>query len=130
MIFGLNLPNYSTLGHRDTVIAIAERAEELGYSSLWASDHILVPASLPEPYGNLLESFATLSYLAVRTGAPFRQLARLDAEGCRGRARGRQLYAPCGHGTGYLGEPGGGFTSWPPLNAAATMAAPGCTEAW
>src|SRR5215469_14100510 len=67
MIFGLNLPNYSTLGHRDAVIAIAERAEELGYSSLWTSDHILVPASLPEPYGNLLESFATLSYLAART---------------------------------------------------------------
>ena len=41
MIFGLNLPNYSTLGHRDAVIAIAERAEELGYSSLWTSDHIL-----------------------------------------------------------------------------------------
>jgi probable F420-dependent oxidoreductase len=67
MIFGLNLPNYSALGHRDAVIAIAERAEELGYSSLWTSDHILVPASLPEPYGNLLESFATLSYLAART---------------------------------------------------------------
>jgi probable F420-dependent oxidoreductase len=67
MIFGLNLPNYSTLGHRDSIIAIAERAEELGYSSLWTSDHILMPASLPEPYGNLLESFATLSYLAART---------------------------------------------------------------
>jgi len=67
MIFGLNLPNYSSLGHRDAVIAIAERAEELGYSSLWTSDHILIPASLPEPYGNLLESFATLSYLAART---------------------------------------------------------------
>jgi probable F420-dependent oxidoreductase len=26
-----------------------------------------MPASLPEPYGNLLESFATLSYLAART---------------------------------------------------------------
>lgn len=67
MIFGLNLPNYNTLGCRDAVTAIAERAEELGYSSLWTSDHILIPASLPEPYGNLLESFATLSYLAART---------------------------------------------------------------
>ena len=50
-----------------TFFGIAERAEELGYSSLWASDHILVPTSLPEPYGKLLESFATLSYLAART---------------------------------------------------------------
>jgi alkanesulfonate monooxygenase SsuD/methylene tetrahydromethanopterin reductase-like flavin-dependent oxidoreductase (luciferase family) len=67
MIFGLNLPNYSSLGHRDAVTAIAERADELGYASLWTSDHVLLPETLPEPYGNLLESFTTLSYLAART---------------------------------------------------------------
>jgi probable F420-dependent oxidoreductase len=67
MIFGLNLPNYSGLGDRESMIAIAEKAEELGYSSLWPSDHILIPASLPEPFGNLLETFTTLSYLAART---------------------------------------------------------------
>jgi probable F420-dependent oxidoreductase len=67
MIFGLNLPNYSTLGNRDSMIAIAERAEELGYSSLWTNDHILIPANLPEPFGNVLETFTTLSYLAGRT---------------------------------------------------------------
>jgi probable F420-dependent oxidoreductase len=67
MIFGLNLPNYSSLGNRESMIAIAESAEELGYSSLWTSDHILIPTSLPEPFGNLLETFTTLSYLAART---------------------------------------------------------------
>jgi probable F420-dependent oxidoreductase len=67
MIFGLNLPNYSTLGNRDSMIAIAERAEELGYSSLWTNDHILIPANLPEPFGNVLETFTTLSYLAGHT---------------------------------------------------------------
>jgi probable F420-dependent oxidoreductase len=67
MIFGLNLPNYSSLGDREAMIAIAERAEDLGYSSLWTSDHILIPKNLPEPFGNLLESFTTLSYLAART---------------------------------------------------------------
>ena len=67
MIFGLNLPNYSSLGHRDAMIAIAGHAEELGYSTLWTSDHILLPAALPEPFGNLLESFTILSYLAGRT---------------------------------------------------------------
>src|SRR5258708_33358410 len=67
MRFGLNLPNYSSLGHRDAMIAIAERADELGYTSLWTSDHILLPTSLPDPFGNLLESFTTLSYLAART---------------------------------------------------------------
>jgi probable F420-dependent oxidoreductase len=67
VIFGLNLPNYSNLGNRESVVAIAEKAEELGYSSLWTSDHILIPANLPEPFGNLLETFTTLSYLAART---------------------------------------------------------------
>jgi probable F420-dependent oxidoreductase len=67
MRFGLNLPNYSSLGHRDAMLAIAERADELGYTSLWTSDHILLPTSLPDPFGNLLESFTTLSYLAART---------------------------------------------------------------
>jgi alkanesulfonate monooxygenase SsuD/methylene tetrahydromethanopterin reductase-like flavin-dependent oxidoreductase (luciferase family) len=28
---------------------IAERAEDLGYASLWTSDHILLPASESEP---------------------------------------------------------------------------------
>jgi probable F420-dependent oxidoreductase len=67
MIFGLNLPNYSSLGNRDAMVAIAERAEALGYSSLWTSDHILVPKNRPEPFGNVLESFTTLAYLAART---------------------------------------------------------------
>ena len=67
MRFGLNLPNYSSLGHRDAMVAIAARAEALGYSSLWTSDHVLLPATFPEPYGNLLETFTTLSYLAAQT---------------------------------------------------------------
>ena len=67
MIFGLNLPNYSSLGNRESMIAIAESAEELGYSSLWTSDHVLIPANRPEPFGNVLETFTTLSYLAAST---------------------------------------------------------------
>jgi probable F420-dependent oxidoreductase len=67
LIFGLNLPNYSRLGSRESMIRLAKTAEELGYSSLWTSDHILIPANMPEPFGDLLESFATLSYLAART---------------------------------------------------------------
>jgi probable F420-dependent oxidoreductase len=67
MIIGLNLPNYSGLGHRDSVIAIAQAAEELGYASLWTNDHVLLPTSLPEPFGNVLESLTTLSYLAAST---------------------------------------------------------------
>ena len=67
MIIGLNLPNYSTLGSRDSIVAIAQRAEALGFASLWTNDHVLVPSSRPEPFGNVLESLTTLSYLAAST---------------------------------------------------------------
>src|SRR2546421_8787693 len=67
MIIGVNLPNYGSLGNRDSVTAIAQAAEALGYASLWTSDHVLLPTSLPEPFGHLLESLTTLSYLAART---------------------------------------------------------------
>jgi probable F420-dependent oxidoreductase len=67
MIVGVNLPNYSSLGSRDAMLAIAEAAEALGYASLWTNDHVLLPATLPEPFGNVLESLTTLSFLAART---------------------------------------------------------------
>lgn len=67
MRVGVNLPNYSELGNRGAIDAIADTAEELGYASLWTTDHILLPTRLPEPYGQLLESLTTLSYLAART---------------------------------------------------------------
>jgi probable F420-dependent oxidoreductase len=67
MRVGVNLPNYSDLGTRDTISSIADAAEELGYASLWTTDHVLLPTRLPEPYGRLLESLTTLSYLAART---------------------------------------------------------------
>ncbi len=67
MRVGVNLPNYGPLGSRDAVAAIAERAEALGYTSLWTSDHILLPTSEPEPFGNLVESLTTLTWIAART---------------------------------------------------------------
>src|ERR1700716_981076 len=67
MIIGLNLPNYSRLGYRESIVAIAQKAEALGYASLWTNDHVLVPTSRPEPFGNVLESLTTLSYLAAST---------------------------------------------------------------
>src|SRR5437879_8668898 len=67
MIVGVNLPNYSRLGNRDSVVAIAQAAEALGYASLWTNDHVLLPTSPSEPFGNVLESLTTLSYLAAST---------------------------------------------------------------
>jgi probable F420-dependent oxidoreductase len=64
---GLNVPNYGPLGTRDAVTAIARRAEALGYTSVWTSDHVLLPSSEPEPFGHLLESLTTLTWIAAHT---------------------------------------------------------------
>ena len=40
MLIGVNLPNYSRLGKRDSIVAIAQAAEALGYASLWTNDHV------------------------------------------------------------------------------------------
>ena len=40
--------------------------EEVGFDSVWATDHVLMPAELKEPYGQLLEPLTTLSYIASR----------------------------------------------------------------
>ena len=67
MLIGVNLPNYSRLGKRDSVVDIAQAAEALGYASLWTNDHVLLPTSRLEPFGNVLESLTTLSHLAAST---------------------------------------------------------------
>src|ERR1700709_1906748 len=63
-----NLPNYGGLGSREPVLSIAQAAESLGYESVWTTDHVLVPNSLPPGFfGNLLESLVTLTFIAART---------------------------------------------------------------
>ncbi len=68
MLIAVNLPNYGKLGTRESLVAIAEAAEELGYESIWTTDHVLVPNSLPADFfANMLESLMTLSFLAGYT---------------------------------------------------------------
>lgn len=65
--FGLALRNFAP--YPDTpdiheVVAYAQRAQRLGFSSLWAWDHILLGSKSPFPF---LESLSVLSALAVTT---------------------------------------------------------------
>jgi len=67
MIFGVVLPNFVGLGHREPMVRIAQTAEELGFASLWTSDQVLMPAALFDPYGDNLECLTTLAFLACCT---------------------------------------------------------------
>jgi probable F420-dependent oxidoreductase len=67
MQFGVALAHFSRLASREAVITLAREAESLGYDSLWATDHVLMAADQPEPYGTILEAVITLSYVAAVT---------------------------------------------------------------
>jgi probable F420-dependent oxidoreductase len=65
--FGVCVPNY---GHTESVEAlrkVAATAEELGYDSVWTTDHVLMPTESGTPYERILESISSLAYLAATT---------------------------------------------------------------
>lgn len=67
MKFGLGLPNYGRGKTFDDVRRVALRAEELGFDSVWTTDHVIVPKADIEPYGNILESVVVLAMVAAST---------------------------------------------------------------
>ncbi|HEU4978302.1 MAG TPA: TIGR03619 family F420-dependent LLM class oxidoreductase [Solirubrobacteraceae bacterium] len=67
--FGLALENFTAAPKEPDVeelVAYARRAEELGFASLWAWDHMLLGTRSPFPF---LESLTTLTALATQTSA-------------------------------------------------------------
>ncbi len=67
MQFGIGLPNYGKGKTWDDIHRVALTAEELGYDSVWATDHVIVPRTDVEPYGNIFESLITLAMVAALT---------------------------------------------------------------
>ena len=64
MEIGIAIPHFAALATRDSIHRIATAVEDLGYDSVWVSDHIVVPAGskfLPDEQTEIL---ATLAYLA------------------------------------------------------------------
>lgn len=67
MKFGYVLPNFGGRITADQLLELATLCEGEGFDSVWATDHILVPQELREPYGELLEPLVTLSFVAAHT---------------------------------------------------------------
>jgi len=67
MNFGITLPNFGKYANKNEIIKIATAAEELGFDSIWVSDHVIIPDS-HEGFGNVFyDPFITLSYVAANT---------------------------------------------------------------
>src|SRR4029077_9345308 len=79
MKIGFALPNIGPVGTPEAVSKVAQRAEALGYHSLWTVERLLYPVKpqtpypgtpdglLPEPYKHVLDPLETLTFAAAQT---------------------------------------------------------------
>src|SRR5215217_6796022 len=64
MHFGVILPNYSKDSTPDGIRRVAETAEELGFDSVWATEHLIVGPDAIDPYGRVYAPLVTLAWIA------------------------------------------------------------------
>jgi probable F420-dependent oxidoreductase len=62
--FGVILPNYGRDSSPDAIRRTAELAEELGFDSVWATEHIIVGPEAVDPYGRVYSPLVTLGWIA------------------------------------------------------------------
>jgi probable F420-dependent oxidoreductase len=61
---GVILPNYGDHASPERMRGWTELAEELGYDSIWATEHILVGPDAAPTYGRVYEPLTTLGWIA------------------------------------------------------------------
>jgi probable F420-dependent oxidoreductase len=62
--FGVILPNFGRDSTPDGIRRTAELAEELGFESVWATEHIIVGPDGVDPYGRVYAPLITLGWIA------------------------------------------------------------------
>lgn len=78
MQFGVHLPHVGPFVTPEAIVGVAQKAEELGYHSLWVADHIITPRQLDDsgypggrypirPEWPFLEPVSTLMFAAAVT---------------------------------------------------------------
>ncbi len=71
MQFGVSLPNYGHLASKDGIARIAVGAEQLGFSSVWAAERLIVPVPPNQSWSQrdptAFEPLTTLTYIAGLT---------------------------------------------------------------
>jgi probable F420-dependent oxidoreductase len=66
MDYGLCLPNFPDGASPEGIDAAADAAERLGFSTVWTTDHVLVPQSAAGDYGQIYEAVLTLAWVGAR----------------------------------------------------------------
>jgi probable F420-dependent oxidoreductase len=71
MHLGVILPNFGAGSSPEGIRRVAEAAEELGFDSVWTTEHIVVGPEAIDPYGRVYDPLVTLGWIAgwtERTG--------------------------------------------------------------
>jgi len=66
MDYGICLPNFPAGASPDGIEAAAAAAERLGWSTVWTTDHVLVPHDAADDYGHIYEAILTLAWVGAR----------------------------------------------------------------
>jgi probable F420-dependent oxidoreductase len=64
--FGLVLPTLRAGASREVIEAGAEVAQRLGWTTVWTTDHVLVPRAAAREYGRIYEAITTLAWVGAR----------------------------------------------------------------
>lgn len=80
MDFGFNIPSRGPLASHETIVAMTQLGEKLGFNYIAIPDHIIIPRSIASPYpynpeqkmagasdGDCMEQLMLMSYLAAAT---------------------------------------------------------------
>jgi probable F420-dependent oxidoreductase len=62
--FGVILPNFGSESSPTRIRVFAEAAEDLGFQSVWVTEHIVVGSEAVEPYGRVYDPLVTLGWVA------------------------------------------------------------------
>ncbi|MBD0349282.1 MAG: TIGR03619 family F420-dependent LLM class oxidoreductase [Thermoleophilia bacterium] len=64
MHLGVILPNFGAGSSPDGIRRVAETAAELGFDSVWATEHVIVGPDAVDPYGRVHDPLVTLAWVA------------------------------------------------------------------
>lgn len=67
MRFGVVLPTYPVGATVEGFVRVAQAAEDVGFSSAWTTDHVVMTPEESGPYADIFEGITALTYLAGLT---------------------------------------------------------------
>jgi probable F420-dependent oxidoreductase len=66
MDYGIAIPNFPAGASREGMEAAADLAQRFGWSTVWTTDHVLVPSADAGDYGRIYEAILSLAWIGAK----------------------------------------------------------------